>query len=391
MKVAYVAIYNSKDIRYWSGLGYYIAQCLEKQGIELIRIDCSVKFSLFQRIMRRLTRVFHHRIRQIEREPAYLRRVADRINERLAGQEYDIVFSPGSLPISYLRTTKPIVFFSDATYDCMARQYEGQNALSRNSIMQGHRAEASAIHNASLIFYTSEWASRSAITVYSANPDKIMPLGFGPNLPVHIPEGRIEKMLNERKERTVKTFLFMGIDWQRKGAGLAIEVIRQLNERGINSHVILVGCQVPPGVILPPFVTHYPFVSKSTPVGIAFLQQLFEKADFFILPTQADYTPIVFSEAASFGLPIITTDVGGCRSVVLNGVTGFCLPRDHFVEEAVRKITWLCANEEVYESFCLDAFYHYKRTLNWEVTGRKAVAAMRQLISSRPLSDLSLS
>jgi len=384
MKVAYITHYDSQDVRYWSGLGYYIARSLEQQGIELIRINCSVPFSVLQRMRRGWTKICHRRIRQIEREPAYLRKVAAKISAQLTGEEYDLVFSPGSLPVSYLQTAKPIVFFTDATYDCMARQYGGLKGLARDSLVQGHKAEWLAIHKASLIFYTSEWATRNAVSVYEADPDKIMSLYFGPNLPDHMTPGTIEKTLEDRRTRKTKTFLLMGVDWYRKGAGIAIEVVGRLHAAGIPSRLIIVGCAVPEGVVLPEFVTHYPFVSKSDEAGIALLQQLFSNADFFLLPTQADYTPVVFSEAASYGLPIITTNVGGCASVVINGVTGFCLRRDDFVEQAVSKIRWLCRNEGIYDCFCLEAFHHYKRNLNWEVTGRKVAAALRQLINNHP-------
>ncbi len=218
-------------------------------------------------------------------------------------------------------------------------------------MVQGHQAERMAIQKASLIFYTSEWATQNAISVYAADPGKIMPLYFGPNLPVYISEGSIEKTLTARRERKTKSFLLMGIDWHRKGAGIAIEVVRRLNKQGIAARLTIVGCAVPAGVVLPDFVTHYPFVSKNNEQGIALLQELFTRADFFILPTQADYTPVVFSEAASYGLPVITTNVGGCASVVLDGVTGFCVARENFVETAVEKIHWLCRNQAIYEYF----------------------------------------
>lgn len=388
MKVAYVTSYDSRDVRYFSGLGYYIAQSLERQGIELIRIDCSVKFSPLQRIRRGVTKLFHRRIRQIERETAYLKRVAASIRHQLSGQEYDLIFSPGSLPVSYLQTMKPVVFLTDATYDCMTLQYNGRKPLCFASLLQGNKAEARAIRNASMIFYTSEWAIQNAINVYKADPDKIKQVGFGPNLPVNIPVGGIERMLHHRQQRRTKTILFIGVDWYRKGAGIAIEVVRQLNASGIEAHINIVGCRVPEGMPLPSFVTHYPFVSKSSQHGIAFLQRLFEEADYFMLPTQSDYTPIVFSEAAAYGLPVITTNVGGCRSVVINGVTGFCFPRESFVEEAVQKIHWFCRYPDVYGSFSREAFYHYKRTLNWDVTGKKMVTALGQLISNSPSPGL---
>lgn len=382
--MAYLTNYDSTNTRHWSGLGYYMAQSLEKQGVELIRINCFVKFSLLQRTRRWLMRIVARKVLQIERENAYLKRLANKADKELSGQAYDIIFSPGSLPVSFLTASKPIVFFTDATYDCLARLYTGQKSLSRYSLTQGNYAEAKAIKNASLIFYTSEWAKENAVTIYNADSNKIRQLCFGPNLPAaNITTGDLKRKIAMKKGRKQKTFLFIGVDWYRKGAGTAIETVSRLNEMGLPSTIILVGCTVPDGVRLPTFVTHYPFISKSDFNGLNTLQELFRQADFFLLPTLADCTPVVFSEAASYGLPAITTDVGGIKSVVVDGVTGYCISTDNFVEEATKKIVSLCRDEASYESFCLSAYYHYKTALNWDITGEKAVEAIQQLIKPK--------
>jgi glycosyltransferase involved in cell wall biosynthesis len=89
---------------------------------------------------------------------------------------------------------------------------------------------------------------------------------------------------------------------------------------------------------------------------------------------------VVFSEAASYGLPVITTYVGGCRSVVIDNVTGYCIDRENFVTEAAEKITTLCKNATLYETFSWRAFYHYNKELNWDSIGKKAVCALQQVL-----------
>ena len=110
------------------------------------------------------------------------------------------------------------------------------------------------------------------------------------------------------------------------------------------------------------------------------LRQLFEQADFFLLPTKADCTPVVFSEAASYGLPVITTNVGGCQSVIMDGYTGFCCSVNNFVKEAVYKIIPLCYNRPGYQLFCERSFKHYKNELSWDVVGKKLTAAFEEVL-----------
>jgi glycosyltransferase involved in cell wall biosynthesis len=50
------------------------------------------------------------------------------------------------------------------------------------------------------------------------------------------------------------------------------------------------------------------------------------RADIFCLPSYREGVPNALLEAAACGLPIVTTDVPGCRDVVTNGVNGFLVP-----------------------------------------------------------------
>lgn len=382
MRIAFLTNYDSENIRNWSGIGYYMAKSLELQGVELIRINCFVKFTAFQRLKRKAVKLWWHKIFQPERSQAYLKKMAGKVTRQLAGEEYDLIFAAGSLPVSFLQTNKPIVFFTDATYDCMTSLYIEKNRLWQNSFIQGNRAEENAIRNASLIFYTSDWAKQSAVMAYRGQPEKIRQLSFGPNLLCAASINDMHELIDRRKLQPEKNFLFIGVDWFRKGADAAIETIFRLNEMGIPATLTIVGCQVPADVCLPFFVEHHPFISKEGESGMNRLRALYERADFFLLPTQADCTPVVFSEAASYGLPVITTDVGGCGSVVIDNETGFCIGSENFVTEAADKIGALCRDAALYETFSWRAFYHYNKELNWDSIGKKMVCALKQVVNN---------
>ena len=48
--------------------------------------------------------------------------------------------------------------------------------------------------------------------------------------------------------------------------------------------------------------------------------------DAFILPSHREGVPRACMEASASGLPVIASDIRGCREVVVNGVTGFLVP-----------------------------------------------------------------
>jgi glycosyltransferase involved in cell wall biosynthesis len=64
------------------------------------------------------------------------------------------------------------------------------------------------------------------------------------------------------------------------------------------------------------------------------------KADIFCLPSYREGVPSALLEACASGLPIITTDVPGCRDVVSHGVNGLLVPprNPQALAEAIEKL-----------------------------------------------------
>ena len=90
------------------------------------------------------------------------------------------------------------------------------------------------------------------------------------------------------------------------------------------------------------------FVSKASQAGSHTLHELFARSHFLILPTRADCTPVVIPEACSFGLPVLTSDVGGIPTIVQNGTNGFAFPVDAGAETYCEAIETLWSSREAY-------------------------------------------
>lgn len=60
--------------------------------------------------------------------------------------------------------------------------------------------------------------------------------------------------------------------------------------------------------------------------GFVAVRPWLEQASVFVLPSYREGVPRSTQEAMAVGLPVITTDVPGCRETVVHGVNGFLIP-----------------------------------------------------------------
>jgi hypothetical protein len=184
MKIAYITTYDALDITNWSGTGYYIAKALEKNtGVTLKYIG---NLEILKSTRLNCQKQFYNKILskgyQLNRHPSVLKYYAMQVQQALATIDYDIAFSPGTIPISHLDVQKPIVTWTDATFGGMVDFYPAYCNLSRTSIRNGHRMEQLALTRCSLAIYGSEWAAETAADHYEVDRSKIRVVPFGATL-----------------------------------------------------------------------------------------------------------------------------------------------------------------------------------------------------------------
>ena len=96
-------------------------------------------------------------------------------------------------------------------------------------------------------------------------------------------------------------------------------------------------------------------LSKAESYGVRFLgmrrdvERIYQAMDIFVLPSHREGFPRAAMEAAASGLPVIATNIRGCRQVVEDGITGFLFPvRD--VDALTEAITRIGDNPELRSS-----------------------------------------
>jgi len=378
MKIAYLTTYDATNVKNWSGLGTYIAQSLKDESTSIDYIGSlqeevnpliKIKKGLYQKLLKKSY--------LSERDPHTLKNYARQFNARLSSG-LDVVFSPSTMPIAYLDCQQPIAFWTDATFGSMINFYPEFSNLCQETIKHGNQMEEIALERCQLAIYSSDWAAQAAIKLHRADPAKVKVVPFGANLECDRTLDDIHTLVNSRPLDTCK-LLFLGVDWQRKGGNVALEVARSLNKAGLKTELTVAGCQPEFEGTMPDFVKPLGFISKSSSEGKAKINKLFAEAHFLILPSLAECYGIVFCEANSFGVPCLATHVGGIPTAIKDNINGKTFAKDAAVSDYCDYITNMFSDYKQYRSLSISSFNEYQQRLNWEVAGQTVRNLLKEL------------
>jgi glycosyltransferase involved in cell wall biosynthesis len=131
-----------------------------------------------------------------------------------------------------------------------------------------------------------------------------------------------------RPTSTVRVLLAARLLWD-KGIAEYIEAARILHKAGKNHELLLAGMPDSgnPAAVPEDDVRHWVAEGLVNWLGhVEDMPALFGTIDIVVLPSYREGFPKTLIEAAACGLPLITTDVPGCREVITHGVEGLLIP-----------------------------------------------------------------
>jgi glycosyltransferase involved in cell wall biosynthesis len=376
MKIAYVTTYDSKNIRNWSGLGYYIGKTLKEQFNDITCVaNLQEPYTSVQKGKRTIYNNIFNKKYLSERDPIIIKNYAKQINEKLCNKDIDLIFSPGTIPIAKLETIKPIVFWTDATFAGMVDFYSDFSNLCKESIINGNMMEKSALQRCKLAIYSSEWAAQTAIQSYGIDEAKVKVIPFGANINRDITDNDVKDLIENKPNDKCK-LLFIGVDWTRKGGNIAVKVTEELNRSGLETELIIAGCQPSISEPLPSFVKVVGFINKNE------IQNFISESHFLILPSRAEAYGLVLCEANAFGVPCITTNVGGIPTIIKDGFNGKKFSKNANIDEYCAYILDLFSDYSKYKRLALTSLAEYHSRLNWSVAGETLKNLLLDSISS---------
>lgn len=364
MTIGLLANGDPDDVRTWSGVPNSIQRELRKRFAEVVYVPSEpAPWTIFlKRVNHHLHRLTGKRfIAQWSRINACLH--AKKIRARLAEQPVDaLVAITVDQQIACLKNCPvPIIHHSDTTARGIENYYPTFSDLWGFARRNGERITRGAIHNATLSVYPARWSADSAIHDYGGDPSNIHVVPYGANLkdpPTR--DAAIDCIPRDRCR-----LLWIGVEWDRKGGQLTYDTMVELNARGIDAEMVVVGAK-PPEHCDHPNVTSHGFLNKQVPEQLATYESLWKTAAFFMLPSRGETFGAVFCEAAANGLPSISTATGGIPDAVADGESGLLLPLEAGPTDYADAIEKLWADRPAYTQLVQTTRDRYERVLNWD-------------------------
>jgi glycosyltransferase involved in cell wall biosynthesis len=359
VKVGFLSRQNYLDKTIFSDPLYYMRTALIARGLQVIDLGNPRKVSRWRKLLSRLIKSNDPGKIGSPRYIAEHIKFASLIKKQLVKTPCDVIIAPVAKgELAYIETTIPIVSLSDVTFSLLEKTY--QLDLDEQQRKVESEQKFLAVSKAKKLVYTSEWAANSAIFDYKAEPTKIEIIPFGANLD----EPPLANEVLSPKQTSSCRLLFVGRDWSRKGGDIAFKTLISLCERGVDAELVIVG-STPPPEIKHEKLRVIPYLDKNVPQQQKQLDELFLNSNFFLFPTRADCSPIVICEANAFGLPAITTDVGGIPTIVKNGRNGYMLPLSASGEDYANLILENFSDRTHYENLVRSSREEYDQRLNW--------------------------
>ncbi len=358
MRLAVVAAADPLNMSTWSGTPYFMTKTLQSRFPDLlpVRVPRPAWFRYLRRATRKAT------AGRIELYWSYglAQRNARQLAARLAAERIDVAFAIGNAPLSaFLAEQLPTIHVSDATVPLMCNYYSEFSDLSQVLADNAFKLDKMSVLRSRACLFSTEWAARSAIQDYGADPARVHAIPWGANV---LPR---EVAAQDQSPRTnVCHLVFIGVDWHRKGGAIAVAAAKSLSAAGHPVKLHIIGATPELERTTDTIIVHG-FIDKGTEEGRLKFDRIMRQAAFLFVPTRQDCSPMVFPEANSFGVPVITTQTGGVPDVVREGINGHLLPIDAPAEAYGDLIWTIWSDQPRYAALRKSSQSRFETTLNW--------------------------
>ena len=176
------------------------------------------------------------------------------------------------------------------------------------------------------------------------------------------------KKFNSRKKKTTKNILMISRITKNKGAIEYFKCAEFLKKKYNDWNFMIAGAsdyKTPDKVD----INYLKYLKKKKIIKFLGYKQniseILKKTEIFCLPSYREGMPKVVLEALSSGVPVVTTNVPGCKESILNNYNGLlCAPFDYI--DLSKKIEKLILSKKLRKKFSINASYYAQK--NFSIT-----------------------
>ncbi len=184
------------------------------------------------------------------------------------------------------------------------------------------------------------------------------------------------------EEMSPKLIAVGRVDDNRKNYPLLIEAFNHLIKKYPGARLRVVGEISPKSKLLKKCIDmgisrSIEFLGK---IGYDELIKEYENANIFVLSSLQEGLGIVYLEAMSYGLPVVTTRCGGPEGIVIDGLNGYLVPQNEATGffEAIQKV-W--SSEEKYHELSAQAQNYIRETHDPEILKRRLCEVIKVILA----------
>lgn len=317
--VAVLSVGDPESPGTWSGTTVGVLGALRGMGVATLAVGLSLPPGLEQGLLVAGAARTRNRY-DAESAPLTMRVRSTLLGARLRGRRLDGLIQIGS------------TFEAPAGIRCVTLEdmtlHQGREIhpvfarMSPRAIVSWEMRRRRIYARACKVAVASHWAEESLLADYGLDVGDVAVVGLGAN-------HWIAPASDRRWEPP--RFLFIGIDWERKGGPQLLRAFARLREERPEALLDIVGGHPP---VSQPGVEAHGVLSLDRPADKRLIGELFARASCLVMPSLVEPFGIVHVEAGAAGIPSIGTSVGGPRDVI--GAEGGLVVDPHDEEELYR-------------------------------------------------------
>ncbi len=296
------------------------------------------------------------------------------MSKRLASSKVDVVLAvAGSQDVSFLSGRVPVVQVSDTTFVAIQELYPLYSHLSPLLVPQGIVQARRSVAKVQGTLAATAWAKEALIRDDGIPAAQITVAPFGPAI------GATMRTRTRKLAPMAPRILLVASDWERKGGPDALAAFEILRRTVPGATMTIVG-QAPR--VIPGGVRSLGRVTSKA------MGALYDSHDILLELARGNASGITLTDAASHGLPVIATNVGGVSTIVAQRSSGILLePGPDLSKRAAQEMEVLCTTPSVWDELSQGGLKRSESLLNWARWADTALDLI-QYVQSHPRKAL---